>query len=1065
MLYSMSDDAFDELFEQAAAWPEPVANVASLIEVAREEGETYRARMLCFELGMACVRYGVSVGLAQLASLGRERVSEELATLLRRAARLSDGHWCGLLRGVGAALGEDDALGLAALGKANALNQLVRVRNRFAHESYAAEEAPSLACSVAEAAAPLLDAPLCWREGERAWQERVGFPLRGGKWRRCKRPPPASPGDGAWLELSATSSWLRLTPYLPASEGQLLVLDGPSRSGKPWRSIDHESGEHQQQIETSDAIAMLVGADATAPRPLSAKPRFVGRQEATAVVLRALDEASEGSLRVVAFTGVFGIGRSRVLQEVAEGAAPALGFEVLQGAATPSRRGTLSLVRGALRKLPEADALVQQLQRLVGGSSLGDEGQFHARLEELEESLLRRAETQPLLLAFDDVQWADHASLLLLNMLAERAAVGGSGRVCLAFTAREEPRWPPALTQALGTIEGEVGPAATRLTLSALSSAEATKLLSGVGAVAADVTSELQHRAGGVPLYLVQPLLVWQETGSLAWRDGAWQAVEGNPAQQPLPALRDLLRARLATLFEPGSPAELVALQLLAALAEVEALPRGKIDELAQAMSWDERRVAHELHALSDAGLLQRGAKGHAFAQGLVRETLRADLEARPWYGEVLARLFSLLEDDLGEAEPALLASGFERAGDDVRAARWWHRAARYQARLGDLVEAHDQGLRWLANARGAARSEARVFVAELELKQGHVLDAQRRLEELDGTSLCGDMVHRFELARLQLQHAKGELDPVRVEELLSRVAGEQSRLALELQVAAAELLRGDRGLALAREAQGQMARVEADPGDLAYRAARLAFELLYQQRAPLSELLEAAAAAQREARRLGAAWAELDALNDAAVVELEAGHLEQAIERMSQVAARAEAEGLHALERGARMNLATFHTRAGNLEAAAAMADQAVRASELASAAHLASALSIQANVLRKSGRLEQALAAATRAATLKERLQDAGTSLALVMRGVLLRQLERFDEASEAGRQAATAAERWGNDEDLLRARLLQALLGASDDAQQLCAEAAALKRLRPLTRELLTEVEAKLAPPRPG
>ncbi|HZO14129.1 MAG TPA: hypothetical protein VFB62_12745, partial [Polyangiaceae bacterium] len=155
----MSDeDTLDALADAIATLPEPVAAAAAAVELARAEGDATGIRKRAFELGIAVVRYGVSVGLALLSEkLGEQRAPKPLQRSLGGAARMSDGQWCELLRAVGAQV-EERSLFRFASNKPVA--ELVRARNRFAHEGTRGDEAPGCAQSVLEDARELLALPL-----------------------------------------------------------------------------------------------------------------------------------------------------------------------------------------------------------------------------------------------------------------------------------------------------------------------------------------------------------------------------------------------------------------------------------------------------------------------------------------------------------------------------------------------------------------------------------------------------------------------------------------------------------------------------------------------------------------------------------------------------------------------------------------------------------------------------------------------------------------------------------------------------------------------------------------
>ena len=114
----MSDeDLLDDCAGRIGDLPEPLAVLATSVEVARAEGDTTGVRKRLYDLGACVVRYGVSAGLAVLAArLAGKKAPEPLGASLRKAARLSDGQWCELGRAIASALRSVDPKMAKALG-------------------------------------------------------------------------------------------------------------------------------------------------------------------------------------------------------------------------------------------------------------------------------------------------------------------------------------------------------------------------------------------------------------------------------------------------------------------------------------------------------------------------------------------------------------------------------------------------------------------------------------------------------------------------------------------------------------------------------------------------------------------------------------------------------------------------------------------------------------------------------------------------------------------------------------------------------------------------------------
>ncbi|MDP9227728.1 MAG: AAA family ATPase, partial [Actinomycetota bacterium] len=165
---------------------------------------------------------------------------------------------------------------------------------------------------------------------------------------------------------------------------------------------------------------------------------LIGRDSELKLLQDCLEAATGGSSQVIVFTGEAGIGKSSLLSELVR-SADALGYLTLPGRAAEFERelpfGVVidsfeeylqSLDRGLLASLEGCDlgalgAVFPSLRELGSGSdhptSAGERFRVHRAMRELVDRLAMR---QPLVLAVDDVHWADRASLELVEHLLRR---------------------------------------------------------------------------------------------------------------------------------------------------------------------------------------------------------------------------------------------------------------------------------------------------------------------------------------------------------------------------------------------------------------------------------------------------------------------------------------------------------------------------------------------------------------------------------------------------------------------------------------------------------------------
>jgi ATP/maltotriose-dependent transcriptional regulator MalT len=240
---------------------------------------------------------------------------------------------------------------------------------------------------------------------------------------------------------------------------------------------------------------------------------LVGRAEACGVFDGALVGLDRGRANALALVGEPGIGKTRLLAELAA-RADGRGHLVLRGSATelerdlpfwvfvdaldeymrslaPQRFGALDdETRAALADvLPSLTRLAAPRRAVLQQ----DRYRVHAALREL---LERLTATKPLVLLLDDLHWADSASVELFGALLRRPP---DAAVLIGLTVR--PRQMPE--RLLGALErAHRSGALIRLELGPLTRAEARQFL-GEGVDGAAATA-LYEQSGGNPFYLEQ---------------------------------------------------------------------------------------------------------------------------------------------------------------------------------------------------------------------------------------------------------------------------------------------------------------------------------------------------------------------------------------------------------------------------------------------------------------------------------------------------------------------------------------------------------------------------------
>jgi ATP/maltotriose-dependent transcriptional regulator MalT len=240
---------------------------------------------------------------------------------------------------------------------------------------------------------------------------------------------------------------------------------------------------------------------------------LVGRAEELDALERLLDDLDRGNPGAIEVTGEPGIGKTRLLRELAA-RAEGRGHLVLGGTASELERDLpfsvfVDALDEYLRSLdPELLAVLDEQDRaelahvfpslwaLADGREVAPQHERYRSHRAVRDLLERLAGPTPLVLVLDDVQWADSASVELLGALLRRPP---ASPVLTALAARPHPtRARLSAPVARAHREGVL----TRIELGPLSVADTGAFL-GPGIDAARA-SALYEASGGNPFYLEQ---------------------------------------------------------------------------------------------------------------------------------------------------------------------------------------------------------------------------------------------------------------------------------------------------------------------------------------------------------------------------------------------------------------------------------------------------------------------------------------------------------------------------------------------------------------------------------
>jgi predicted ATPase len=364
--------------------------------------------------------------------------------------------------------------------------------------------------------------------------------------------------------------------------------------------------------------------------------------------------------------------------------------------------------------LAELSQLLPELRDGVGELALRTRDEIAGRadlFEAVAHAIAALADAEPLVILVDDLQWADAASLELLQFAARRWAERRA-RILLLLTVRlEAVLGSPSLAGWLLDLGRETP--LERIDLHPLGAAETLQLVKGLDADAPARFGEwLFTTTRGHPFYVVETLKDLLERGEIRARhgtDGAWSLdVGGARRDAPLMplAVREVIHARLARL----SPAATTLLTAGAVLGQ-----RFDFESLCRVADLGESLGLAALDELLTARLVLETGEGvdYDFAHDKIREAVY-DLASRA-RRQVFHR--RALDASRATASPATLAHHALEAGSTEQAARFNQAAGDAAMRVFAVADAiqHYERARQLA---GGAEPEP-----ELVLKLGRAYE------------------------------------------------------------------------------------------------------------------------------------------------------------------------------------------------------------------------------------------------------------------------------------------------------------------------------------------------------
>ena len=388
-------------------------------------------------------------------------------------------------------------------------------------------------------------------------------------------------------------------------------------------------------VADTDVVVAIDRPAVSDPEPVAVRPvtrgEFVGRDHELSVLYAGLDSVEAGRGGVIALEGTAGIGKTRIVEQLADEAARrGLGVVWTRCVADAGRPPLWPwhelLTQVARRPRAEVADVDPPAAHVFGtgvSTSVDPDHDRFLLLSSTVDRLVAHGRVDHLVVVVDDLHSADAASLQLLRLLLDR--IDGTGLLVAVTTRRSDAQDLAALDETLSAVgrsrSGE------RLAVGPLGAGDVGRLLAAVAEDGADVATSgelatfsrtLHQRTGGNPFFLTELVKLLRSERRLP--DGATDPFADH-GQIPA-SVRDVIRRRVQRLPDDT--------QTLLSIAAVAATSTGAVDVelLARASGLDVDRAAAliEPAVLTEVVVETGDGWSWSFAHDLGRDSILASL-------------------------------------------------------------------------------------------------------------------------------------------------------------------------------------------------------------------------------------------------------------------------------------------------------------------------------------------------------------------------------------------------------------------------------------------------------
>ncbi len=477
-------------------------------------------------------------------------------------------------------------------------------------------------------------------------------------------------------------------------------------------------------------------------------PKFTGRDKELERIKRKFLDALKRETGVIAISGEAGVGKTRLAQEFLK-IASLLGAEILKGKCYDFTKGIpYQPIKEALATYSEIDPLevytiIEEMPVLIRSEVLKilpflditrlrlrpdqvrserepeDKWRLFSGIKELLEGLERK---RPLVIFFDDIHWADDASLELLSFLIRSIK---DKRILFLFTFRDEEREKPSLKNFLKSLTKEEN--YEEIQLERLRKRDVSKILKSILGVTVpeELVSYIYAETEGNPFFVIEYIRGMADDGAISIKDRKIVSFDTSKKRIP-PSIREVILSRI----EPLRDITKRILRIAATIGEeVEFDVLKAVSGINEGFLFDVLDELLKLKILKEE--VRLGVEKYCFTHGKIRDVIYEEMPAS--LKRALHRKIAKVLEEMASDPEAIV----EELAHHYSEAREWKKAVHYlkmSAKKAEKLYAYENALAHYEKALELIPPEEKA--EQLELLKSmipilHIVSNRKREKEL----------------------------------------------------------------------------------------------------------------------------------------------------------------------------------------------------------------------------------------------------------------------------------------------------------------------------------------------